>query len=382
MTISDRYAENTIGAWDFASDRNHASREVESNWWQYFSDYRLRQWRQELDELTEVTGISHEDICRYLGVTYAKGIGFYEKLPKKRTMYIGIGMALKQPLETINIWLTRFGMKRRLYVKDLNEDLSWMHLINANYRDRVSGRNYYREFDACRQAAHDTYLRCWDEKIEANEQTMLVESDLQNVQWDSGYTGLSRFVMMQMDAFKTAWVKPRSMLNDYVECILRTGRSGQLPYRLTSLNSLRGYLDDSMVNYLSGRIDTVNVIDRRSGRRSLQFKSIPKGKKAHISLALALGMERKEIDRYLTMMGFAALDAVDMEEGFLLNALAVWEGEHPQPRRFMKSYLESGDRQGAAKTREAARAVEQMLHLRQDLSAMYEEWGRDFPYLK
>ena len=377
------YEENTIGAWDFASDRNHGQREIESNWWQYFSDYRLRQWREELDELTETMGISLEDICRYLGVTYAKSIGFYEKLPKKRTMYIGIGMALKQPLEAINTWLTRFGMKRRLYVKDLSEDLCWIHLINANYQDRSTGRNYFREFEACRAAAHNAYLSSWNERIIDNEMTMLVESDLQSVPWDSGYTGLSRFVILQIDAFKTAWVRPRVMLNDYVECILETGRSGNLPYRFGSLNSLRGYLDDSMVNYLSGSIDTVNVIDRKSGRRSLQFKSVPKGKKAHISLALALGMERKEIDRYLTMMGFATLDAVDIDEGFLLNSLAFWEEEHPGAKRFMRSYLAAGDRRTMmTRTPEAAKAVGQMLSLRQDLSAMYEERGRRFPYLK
>ena len=212
--------------------------------------------------------------------------------------------------------------------------------------------------------------------------TLLVEGDLQNVEWDPDYAGLQHFIMVEMDSFKTAWVKPRRMLADYVDCILEVGSSGLLPNEFNSLNSLRGYLEDGMINYLSGSIETMNVIDRKSGKRSLQFKSVPKGKKAHISLALALGMEREEIDRYLTMMGFATLDAVDMEEGFLLNALAVWEGDHPLPGEIMRAVRETDDRRKILLTPEGAEAIRQMLDLRQDLKEMYADWGRTFPYLK
>ena len=113
-----------------------------------------------------------------------------------------------------------------------------------------------------------------------------------------------------------------------------------------------------MINYLSGSVETVNVIDLKSGARTLNLKRIPKSKKAHISLTLALGMSRVEIDRYLTMMGFAPLDAVDMEEGLLLNALAVWEQKHPHP------------------------TPRQRLQLRQDLQSMYRSQNMTFPYLK
>lgn len=85
--MNDHYS--TKGAYDFAADKEKKPLEIESNWWQFFSDYRLRCWKEEIDELIEMTGISLLDVCRYLGVTYSKGIGFYDKLPKKRSMYIG-----------------------------------------------------------------------------------------------------------------------------------------------------------------------------------------------------------------------------------------------------------------------------------------------------
>lgn len=373
--------EGTVGAWHFAVNPENQPNEVESNWWRFFSDYRLRQWKAELDDLTEEKETSLTDICRYLNVTYRKGIGFYDKLPKKREMYIGIGMALKQPLETINQWILRYGMKRKLYVKNLEEDLPWIHLIHANYRDRTSDRNYYREYEACREAVHQAYLKCWEDEITEDQMTQQIESELLTVPYDENHSQLCRFVADNIDSFKTAYVKPRTMLESCVHRLTSAGIGSGSEDAISSLNSMRGYLDDSMINYLSGDIDTINVIDLKSGIRTLKFKQIPKGKKAHISLALALGMSREEIDRYLTLMGFAQLDAVDPEEGLLLNALENWEKSHLLPQRF-RDAESSGGSEPPLSEKEKAEAARQMLLLRQDLSEMYRMRNRRFPYLK
>lgn len=376
---NEKFGENTLTAWDFATDNSHEARAVATNWWQNFSDYRLRCWRDELDELTELTGVSLKNICRYLGVTYTKGIGFYDKLPKKREMYIGIGMALKQPLETINTWITRYGMKRKLYVKDLEEDLAWMHLICANYQDRKTIDNYYIKFDECQKAIHETYLSCWDETIEDNNVTMVVETDLQAVPYRKDYSEIQNFVMNNIDSFKTAYVKPRVMLNEYLGLLIDDEKQGD--GRFDSLNSIRGYLDDSMINYLSGSVETINVIDRKSGKRSLQFKHVPKSKKAHISLALALGMSISEINKYLTMMGFAALDAVIMDEGLLLNSMTIWEREHPATKEY-KRWFFSNKKENDLSSSEISAAVQQMLDLREDLQILFDSFGRKFPYME
>ena len=371
--------ENTLTAWDFATDSSHGTRDVESNWWQNFSDYRLRCWREELDELTETTGVSLQDICKYLSVTYTKGIGFYDKLPKKREMYIGIGMAFKQPLETINTWLTRYGMKRKLYVKDLEADLSWMHLICANYMDRSSLTNYYSKFDECQAAIHEAYMNYWDEDIDEDNSTVIVEMDLQAIPYQKRYREIKEFVIGNIDSFKTAYVRPRVMLNEHLKLLVDEEK--QNDGRFDSLNSLRGYLDDSMINYLSGSVNTINVIDRKSGKRSLQFKHIPKSKRAHISLALALGMSIREIDQYLSMMGFAKLDAVNMDEGLLLNAMTIWEREHPAPKRY-KKWFHDEKKTKQFDPSEIGMAVQQMLDLREDLQIIFERFGRPFPYMK
>lgn len=114
---------------------------------------KLRQWQKELQQLSDETGISLEDVCRYLGVTYTRDIGFYVKLPMKRRMIIGIGMAYKLPLERINRWITYYGMKRRLYSKDICEDMIWIYLIRRNANDPDTDINYFALYDECRQAA-------------------------------------------------------------------------------------------------------------------------------------------------------------------------------------------------------------------------------------
>lgn len=381
ILAEDSGREGTLRAWDFAVDIQNRPYEVESNWWTRFSDYRFRQWREELDVLTEEQGISLLDICRYLNVTYRKGIGFYDKLPKKRETYIGIGMALKQPLETINQWILRYGMKRKLYVKNLAEDLPWMYLINSNYWDRRSDRNYYREYEVCRTTAHQTYLKGWEEEITENQTTIDVETDLQAVRYDEQFEGFRQFVLTNMNAFKSAYARPRAMLDACLRRITAAGSRADSPDAASTLNALRGYLDDSMINYLSGSIDTINVIDLKSGERTLRIKQIPKNKRTHISLALALGMSRAEIDRYLTMMGFARLDAVDVEEGLLLNALSLWEECHPLPE-LLRSASSSAHPDAPLTNQEVAEAAQQMLQLRQDLEEMYRGWNRKFPYLK
>ncbi len=371
---------STQGAYDFAANIERKPVEVESNWWQFFSDYRMKCWKDELDELVDETGLSLLDVCRYLGVTYAKGIGFYDRLPKKRSMYIGIGMAFKQPLETINQWIVRYGMKRKLYVKELEEDLPWMHLICANYQDRKTDHNYYKDFDMCRSVAHEAYLQSWEAEIEGEQVTVQIETDLMNVKYDPLFEGLKMFVQSNMDSFKTAYVKPRIMLDKYVKSYISAGRTSDKEDAVVSLNSMRGYLDDSMINYLSGSTDTVNVIDLKSGKRTLKFKHVPKSKKAHVSLALALGMSRMEIDQYLIMMGFSRLDAVNIDEGILLNMLSIWESEHPLQKGLV--LYDESDKCNHLSSDDKQRAIEERMNLRRDLNEMYNSVGRVFPYLK
>ena len=84
---------NTDGANDFAKNPYNSAQDVKLNWWGFFSNYRIKKWKQELKNLCEKTGVSLDDVCQYMGIQYSALPGFYRKLPKSRETYIGIGMA-------------------------------------------------------------------------------------------------------------------------------------------------------------------------------------------------------------------------------------------------------------------------------------------------
>ena len=92
---------NTAGARDYAADVNHKTSDVDAHWWEFFSGYRLKQWRTELKKCVADSGMSVQEICEKTGLTYSNDTVFFARLPKRRESYIGIGMVLGQPLETI-----------------------------------------------------------------------------------------------------------------------------------------------------------------------------------------------------------------------------------------------------------------------------------------
>lgn len=386
----DMTRNDTEGAREYAADRGNDSRSVNAHWWTFFSGYRLKQWQKELGLLMEETGLSPAQISAYTGLAHGEKTAFLAKLPAKRTSYIGIGMALGQPLDVINRWIGKYGMKRRLYAKDVTEDLVWIYLIQANMADREGKVNYYRMFDDCADAVYRTYCACWKDYIHHDADTVQVEQDLARETFEVGFENLRAFVVDHMDAFKTAYAKPRRMLADYTKILLD---HLELPGReqgKNTLSDLRQYMEDSMINYLSGDPGTIHAMDRRrNDRHTLNFKHVPQGRKAHISLAMALGMTRNELDRYLELMGFTPLDAVNRDEGMLINALEEWEYEHPLQRRLKEMTLEHAGSEGpdrecagtAEMERElAAEAVQQMLHLRQDISEAFEQVNIPCPY--
>lgn len=342
--------------------------------------HKLRKWKRTLDRLSEETGISFRDVCEYTGAAYNEdGISFYVKLPKKRSSYIGIGMAFRQSAETINEWITYYGGKKKLYAKDISEDLVWLYLINANLKDESRELNYYRSYEEYQSAAYSIFRERWDEIILNNENTADVEIALGQAEFGPEFDGLRDFVAEHMDAFKTAYSRPRKYLDRYVESILTVCRRHPTLSGLRSLNAMRGYLDDSMINFLSGNSETVHVVNRSTGKRVINIKHIPKSRKKYIKLCLCLGMTNGDIDRYLDMMGYAPLDNDDRNEHVLITALEEWEREHPVQRKFKSRYID-GNEDAVLSKDEENKAVEQMLQLRNDLTEYYNRNESAFPF--
>ena len=343
--------------------------------------YLLRSWRNTLDHLAKETGTSLEEVSEYIGMAYSDvAPGFYVKMPRKRATFIGVGMAFKQPVEVINQWITDYAHKRKLYVKDISEDLVWLYLINANLHDDSGDINYFKRYEEYQAVAYAVFRERWDEIGLGFEDTADVEISLGQAEYGPEYDGIKAFVAEHLDAFSSAYAKPRAMLDNWLQQIISTCREHPDETVISSLNSMRGWLDDSMINFLSGDASTVNVIDRKTGKRSINIKRMPKTRRKYIAMCMALGMTTDDIDPFLEMMGYATIDVSDSDEGKLLMALTEWENMHPLQRAYKNSHFKnvvSVDLSPA----EEYRAVREMLQLRSDLAEAYKHKGYDFIYI-
>lgn len=344
--------------------------------------YMLRSWRNTLDRLAQETGVSLEAVAEYIDSAVTDGVpGFYVKMPRKRSVFIGIGMAFRQPAEVINQWITDFGHKRRLYAKDISEDLVWLYLINANLRDESGSTNYYKLYEEYQSVAYAVFRERWDEISLGLESTADVEISLGQADYGPEYDGIKAFVAEHMDAFSSAYAKPRALLDEWVQQIIATCRDHHPEETvIRSLNSMRGWLDDSMINFLSGDASTANVIDRKTGKRTINIKRMPKSRSKYIAMCMALGMTADDIDRFLEMMGYASIDISDRDEGRLLMALTEWEATHPLQRAYKNRYFK-GDLSIELSPDEEFMAVRDMLQLRSDIAEAYRHKGFDFIYI-
>ncbi len=343
--------------------------------------YMLRRWRNTLDHLAKETGTSLAEVSDYIGSACSGGSpGFYIKMPRKRSTFIGIGMAFRQPVEVINQWLTDYARKRKLYVKDVSEDLVWLYLINANLSDESGSINYYQRYEDFQAVAHAVFRERWDEIRIGLEDTADVEISLGQAEFGPEYDGIKAFVAEHMDAFISAYTKPRKLLDKWVQQVISTCREDPEQTVISSLNSMRGWLDDSMINFLSGDYNTINVIDRKTGKKSINIKRMPKSRWKYISMCMALGMTTADIDQVLDLMGFAPVDVSDSDEGKLLAALTEWENTHPLQRAYKNLHFK-GDTSIELSPEEEFRAVRDMLQLRNDLEEAYKEKGYEFVYV-
>lgn len=343
------------------------------------SMHKLRRWKRILDQLSEETGVSLKEVCDYMQSSYNEaGVSFYVKLPKSRKSYIGIGMAFHQSVDVINNWITEFASKRRLYAKDISEDLVWIYLINANLNN-LDNINYFLRYEEYQSVAYAVFCERWDEIVLKYEDTADVEISLGQAEFGPEYDGIKSFVATHMDAFKTAYSKPRSYLDKYVTGIIETCRRNPANKTIKSLNSMRGYLDDSMINFLSGSSDTINVVDRKTGKRTINIKHVPKGRKKYISLCLSLGMTIDDINHFLDLMGYAPLNMLDKEEGRLMTFLTDWEHRHLVQREFKKKNID-GDATVILTDAEEFEAVDSMLQLKSDLIEEYASHEEEYPY--
>lgn len=199
--------------------------------------------------------------------------------------------------------------------------------------------------------------------------TSELDEKAKKIVFDEEYLDLKKFVKENKAAFDSAYAKPKKMLFSYIDEILRVKNENREGGRKWTLNSLRGYLDDSMINYLTSGI-----------------KYVPKNKKTHIAIGLAVGMTADALNEYLQMSGYAPLDGTCLQESLLMNLLEKWEETHPLQERFKKA----GKGKEKLGKEEELQAINEMLGLRRDLKDAYEkvqelsshgEKIKKFPYM-
>ena len=349
------------------------------------SSPKVGRWRKTLDDLLTENDKDIKWLCDYIGAAYNENsVSFYEKLPKKRTTYIGIGMAFHQPLDVINDWIADFAAKKKLYVKDISEDLVWIYLIQLNNENPDYGINYFQRYEECQDVAFAAYKEVWEDVMAGGLSTAEVEVLLDKEEHDQEFNGLTHFITSNIDSFKTAYSRPRTYLNDYVSRVFQAEYDGETG-KFANLNRMRGYLEDSMVNYLSGDHATINTFDWKNRKRTPNIKYIPKSRKFHISLCLALGMTKDETNYYLDLMGYAPLSEEDRTEWLLIRLLEEWEAKHPdllaQKERLLSSDHTKDSDEDPLSFAEYSALQEELLFLREELYNGFQEHGVAFPYM-
>lgn len=333
---------------------------------QKYNPYKLNAWRLEFRTLAKMQGKTPRMLCEYLGSALSEKPSFWMKMPLRREMFIGLGMALKQPCNVINRWITVYGDKKKLYVKDVMSDLVWIYLIEANCRDKETDINYYQMYEETSALIEQAYLDVWRAETGPAEDTYNLERSMDRVEYSHEHLEIVKFVERHMSDINTAYQKPRRMLRTYVDAIVDVLNENESVE--WNLSRLRGYLDDSMVNYLAGNPDIINVIDKKTRVMTPVFKTMPATKEAHVRLGIALGMTEPDINRYLELMGYAPLSEIEPEEYRLINILNRWEENNTEQRDFKKEYIYHEDIEAPLTSKARLAAVDQMLSLKEHVA--------------
>ena len=218
----------------------------------------------------------------------------------------------------------------------------------------------------------------WDEIILGHQDTKGIEILLGQNDYSDEYDGIKAFVAEHMDAFKTAYDKPRRFLESYIDTILISHGEECATRKFKSINAMRGFLDDSMINYISGSSETINVIDKKSRKRSVKIKHIPKGRDYHINLCISLGMTEKEINKYLELMGYSKLGSFRNDDQ-LLEYLDKWENDHVAQRRYKDvCFWKNNDEELTQELTE--KALEEIVFMKNDIKEMYLKDNLEFSY--
>lgn len=372
--------------------------------------YRTEAWKKEISLLLKEKGKTEKDLIKYLYPEKTSGKSILiSKRPKKRDVYIGIGLYLRQSEEKINEWIVRFSEKKTLYIKDcFADDLAWKYLIKASRESHEAGINYYKMHEEVKDIIIREYERLCHvrqdniqgiQECKSSNGTAYLNQAFQNEIKKpdvKNFRDLKLYVASHFSSFESAYQKAREYLiiraqkmarlmkayNDNTVNIVLS-KDARLIYGIPSdpehpfnffLNE--NIINISMRNYLCAE-SNIAAIDKMKHTR-----------KAHIKMCLSLALTSVEIDEYLELMGFEPLSAVLDEEYILLYYLSKWEKSHDKVMylRWKCGFIEDIDNSIKEKYRKGldkidmVKTVTDMAYMRILLKIMYQNDSISFPY--
>lgn len=380
--------ESKIKSMDFikaVSNPEISENEVKAKWYDLPYKFRLRKWQKELKHLTEESGLTLAGVADYIGATVKKTLpGFYTRLPKKKETYVKIGLALQQPREVVDQWIKKNTKHRVLYAKD-PKDLVAIYFLNLSSKDKRHVKNY------CDIYVH--YLEKVTKEVEdiqkvlkeagkyKGEMGVGFKTSIGTIELEKGIDkeeDLINYMKVNYSSFQDAYKKSRDYLLAYIDILLeslnrakvslvllnRTERDHDAKWSKRTLWE-RGNISDANYNYLTGN--------------EIKGKQIPQTKSSYISIALNLGMGKSQINEFLEMAGFDAININDEEQGFceftLNYLLPKWDMSHQEAVKWRKKYIDKEVIDMS--TAEEAEALKQILNMKNDIAEIYMKEFKD-----
>lgn len=393
--------------------------EVKQTWLKKIGNrYRLRKWRQELNQLVKETECSLAWIAHHINVGVSESPSFYNKLPQEKETYVKIGLILGQNRETVNRWITKNSKKPALYAKD-PIDLIGIYLLDSkldDYQPEYKVRMYMdciSEFKVQTESLRTIkriktrkdlielarvnkkgitkhmYIKCAFNIGMTEEQinevlelagydketfyrpmgTIEIEKNIGNRKF-SDNAALIRFVHGNQNSFKGMKASAREYIKRHVEALIQ------------SKNRVKGELEPTWTAFKLKEMDHISNALYNFIMGDLESAQIPKKKSTYIMYAIELGMSLNQINQLLEIAGFDKLSISDSKDGFaefyLTPLLLGWENTHTAAKNWREKYV--NDNQTELSLLEEREGLGEILSMRNDLIHLYNKEKIEFPY--
>lgn len=167
------------------------------------------QWKIKINNIVARSGLTQEKFAEKCGVTRITLRDWLNKgaIPRKRELFLKIGMAAKYDQEQMNELLTRYGGYSGLYSKNL-EDCIAIFVINRNYGDEAAEKYRY---------ILDEFTRRYSPKQGENEELMSTARFDEKLSDVRDMDALERFISENLPVFTQNYYRFYAYIMSFLE---------------------------------------------------------------------------------------------------------------------------------------------------------------------